>query len=150
MSSEQKQVDFYYLTRDPVEKLVAVLAQKTLDGGEKLLLVSSDFEQIEKMSAALWDAGSTSFLAHGIVGCPEDKSQPILISDECNPINQARFVALADGEWRDDALGFERTFYLFTQNEIDAARQAWRNLSMQENVQPRYWKQDGGRWVEGP
>ncbi|MEO9468855.1 DNA polymerase III subunit chi [Parasphingorhabdus sp.] len=150
MSSEQKQVDFYYLTRDPVEKLVAVLAQKTLDGGDKLLLVSSDFEQIEKMSAALWDSGPASFLAHGIVGCPEDKLQPVLISDECDPVNQARFVALSDGQWRDEALDFDRTFYLFTQKEVDAARQAWRDLSTRENVTPRYWKQDGGRWVQGP
>lgn len=145
-----RQVDFYHLTRDPVHKLVPVLAAKTLEGGENLLLVSGDFEQIEKISASLWKADPSSFLAHGIAGCPQEENQPILISDECQPVNKARFVLLADGRWREEALQFARTFYLFSTEEISAARDAWRSLSAIEDVTPRYWKQDSGRWVEGP
>lgn len=144
------QVDFYHLTRDPAEKLVPVLAQKTLDGGQRMLLVSSFVGQLEKLSNALWQAGAASFLAHDLAGKEQDDAQPILISGKCEASNGARFVALTDGEWRDEALAFDRAFFLFTTEQIDNARTAWRALSAKENVTPRYWKQDGGRWVEGP
>ena len=144
------QVDFYHLTRDPADKLVPVLAQKTLDSGQRMLLVSAFEEQQEKLSTALWDAGPTSFLAHEIAGKGRDDIQPILISATCDAPNGAHYIALADGEWRDDALAFERAFFLFTPEQIDNARAAWRFLSTKEGVEPRYWKQDGGRWVQGP
>ncbi|SIO07071.1 DNA polymerase III, chi subunit [Parasphingorhabdus marina DSM 22363] len=145
-----RQVDFYHLTRDPVEKLVPVLAEKTLGGGQRLLLVSANDEQVQQLSAALWDAGPGSFLAHNFSGCEAEKNQPILVSSDCRPGNGAKFVLLADGIWRDEALQFDRTFYLFSGQEISAARDAWRALSARENVTPRYWKQDNGRWLEGP
>lgn len=144
------QVDFYHLTRDPAEKLVAVLAQKTLDGGQRMLLVSSFVGQLEKLSKALWQAAPESFLAHGLAGGEQDDAQPILISAQCEATNGARFVALTDGEWRDDALAFDRAFYLFTAEQIDNARTAWRALSAKDDVTPRYWKQDGGLWAKGP
>lgn len=144
------QVDFYHLTRDPAEKLVPVLAQKTLDSGQRMLLVSGLAGQPEKLSAALWDAGPTSFLAHDLAGNGQDDLQPILISATCDAPNGARYIALTDGEWRDEALAFERAFYLFTVEQIDTARAAWRSLAAKEGVTPRYWKQDGGRWVQGP
>ena len=144
------QVDFYHLTRDPAEKLVPVLAQKTLDSGQRLLLVSGFAGQLEKLSAALWNAGPSSFLAHDLAGHGRDEVQPILLSDKCEAANGARYIALTDGEWRDEALAFERAFYLFTVEQIEDARAAWRLLSTKEHVTPRYWKQDGGRWVQGP
>lgn len=144
------QVDFYHLTRDPAEKLVPILAQKTLDGGQRMLLVSSFVGQLEKLSNALWLAGPSSFLAHDLAGKEQDEAQPILISGKCEAPNGARFVALTDGEWRDEALAFDRAFFLFTAEQIDNARTAWRALSAKDDVTPRYWKQNGGRWVEGP
>ena len=60
-------------------------------------------------------------------------------------------VALADGEWRDEALGFERSFLLFDNSRIDDARATWRKLSAAEDVETHFWKQDDrGRWSEGP
>ena len=144
------QVDFYHLTRDPAEKLLPVIAQKTLYSDSRLLVVSADFDQIERISAGLWQSKPESFLAHGLAGCETESAQPILISDECAAVNGARFIALADGIWRDETLAFERVFYLFTPDQIDDARKAWRTLTANEDATPRYWKQDGGRWVEGP
>ncbi|MEW4466511.1 DNA polymerase III subunit chi [Parasphingorhabdus sp. JC815] len=144
------QVDFYHLTRDPAEKLVPVLAQKTLDSGQKMLLVSGFNDQLDTISGALWDAGPTSFLAHELAGEGRDDVQPILLSTTCNAPNGAQYIALVDGEWRDEALAFDRVFFLFTAERIDNARTAWRSLSGKQDVTPRYWKQDGGRWVQGP
>ena len=144
------QVDFYQLTRDPAEKLLPTLAQRTLDAGERMLIVSDDFEQIEAISAALWTSKAESFLAHALAGGERDADQPILLSQDCEPANNARFVALADGQWRDVAPQTTRVFYVFAPDRLDDARAAWRTLGDQVDVERRYWKQDGRRWVEGP
>lgn len=144
------QVDFYQLTRDPAEKVIPVLAQRVLDGGGRLLVVSGEGDQLDRLSAALWNARPDSFLAHAKAGEGDDLLQPILLSPAPDAANSARFVALADGEWRDEALQFERVFYLFPPSHTDNARTAWRALANRDDVERRYWKQDGGKWVQGP
>ena len=144
------QVDFYQLTRDPAEKVLPSIAQRVLDGGGRLLVVSSDTGQLDAISAALWTSKADSFLAHAKAGEGDDAIQPILLSGEPVAANDAKFVAIADGEWRDAALAFDRAFYLFPPSHTDNARTAWRALGEREDVERRYWKQDGGRWVQGP
>lgn len=144
------QVDFYHLTRDPAEKLVPMLASKCLDADARVLLVSGNEDQRDRLSKALWTHNATSFLAHDFSGSEKEAHQPILISGDCHAPNAARFILLTDGQWRTEALEFDRAFYLFTGDEIAEARTTWRDLSDKDGVTPRYWKQDGGRWVEGP
>ncbi len=76
--------------------------------------------------------------------------QPILLAGSCEAANGARMIALADGQWRDEALQFERAFYFFDEASIDDARTSWRTLSKAEGITPRFWKQDGGKWRQGP
>lgn len=144
------QVDFYQLTRDPAEKVVPVIAQRLLDDGGRLLIVSSDARQIDVISTALWNSKADSFLAHGKLGEGEDALQPILLSNEPVAANDATHIVIADGEWRDEATGFDRAFYLFPPSHTDNARAAWRALAERDGVERRYWKQDGGKWVQGP
>ena len=55
------------------------------------------------------------------------------------------------GAWRDEALGFARTFYFFDNASLDTARGSWRALKDRPEVERRYWKQDErGKWVQGP
>ena len=132
------------------QRRIPVLAQRVLDGGGRLLVVSGEGDQLDRLSTALWSAKPDSFLAHAKAGEGEDALQPILLSGAMDATNGARFVALADGEWRDEALGFDRIFYLFPPSHTDNARTAWRTLASREDVERRYWKQDGGKWVQGP
>jgi DNA polymerase-3 subunit chi len=142
------QVDFYQLTRDPAEKILPVIAQRVLDDDGRLLIVSDDSAQLDVISSALWAAKADSFLAHSMAGEGDDALQPILLSDNVEAANKARFVVIADGNWRPIEKDFDRIFYLFLPSHTDNARAAWRNLS--EGVERRYWKQDGGKWVQGP
>ena len=143
------QVDFYQLTRDPAEKVLPPIAQRVLDGGGRLLVVG-DATRLDAISAALWNAKPDSFLAHGKAGQGDDYIQPILLSSEPVAANLAKFIVLADGVWRDEALQFDRAFYLFPPDSTDNARTAWRALGEKEGVERRYWKQDGGKWIQGP
>ena len=80
-----------------------------------------------------------------------EAQQPVLLSAEVAAVNGARNIALADGLWRDGALGFDRVFFFFDGGQVEAARQSWRDLQGCEGVETRYWKQDArGKWVQGP
>lgn len=139
------QVDFYHLGRDPLAPVLASIATRVLAGGGRLLVVTSEEAQAEMIDRALWEDNADAFLPHGREGA----DQPILIVPDCEPTSAARYVALVDGNWRDEALSFERVFHFFDDQSIDAARTAWRGVKGREGVEPRYWKQDeSGRWTQ--
>lgn len=144
------QVDFYQLSRDPAEAVIPAIARRILDSGDRLLVVSAERDQLDRISQSLWSAGPDSYLANDHANAALPEVQPILLASECNALNQAQHVALADGHWRDEALRFERAFYFFDDATINEARNAWRTLSKADGVTPRFWKQDGGRWRQGP
>ncbi|KUR76338.1 DNA polymerase III subunit chi [Novosphingobium sp. FSW06-99] len=142
-------VDFYQLTRDPAELVVPLLARSTLGAGERLLVVSDEPAQLGRISAALWQRVPDSFLAHGLAGGAHDARQPVLLGPAPDPVNGARYLALADGQWRDVG-GMTRVFLLFAPERIDDARGTWRMLGQRKGVERHYWRQDGGKWREGP
>lgn len=142
------QVDFYHLTRDPAERILPVLAARTLERGERMLIVSSDPEDRAALSRALWTFTPDSFLAHGDLDGPHPQVQPLLLADRVEPANGARFIALADGLWRDEALAFARAFLLFSDATISGARKAWIALGEHDGLERHFWRQDGGKWVE--
>ena len=144
------QVDFYQLTRDPAEAVIPAIARRILDNGGRLLVVSADRAQLDRISQGLWSAGPETYLANDHAGAPMPDAQPILLASDCVPANAARFIALADGQWRDEALSFERAFYFFDESSIDTARASWRMLRKAEGVTPRFWKQEAGKWRQGP
>lgn len=141
------QVDFYHLTRAPVDRVLPRIAERVLAGGERLLVVASDPALAERLDQILWTYSVDSFVPHARAGGDDDAGQPVLIAADVEPANGARHVALADGTWREAALGFERAFHFFDEDNIVAARAAWRSLSGREGVEPRYWRQDdSGKW----
>ena len=79
----------------------------------------------------LWDQGPASFLPHGLAGGADDARQPILLSTSPDAPNLARNMLIADGEWRDAALTYDRSFYLFDAATLEGARLAWKLLAGQ-------------------
>lgn len=144
------QVDFYQLSRDPVEVVLPAIAGRVLGLGARLLVVAQDAAMLTRISDGLWAGPPESFLAHGRAGQGNDAYQPILLSNAVAAGNGARHIALADGLWRDEALDFERAFYFFDTETIEGARASWKALSRREGVEPRFWRQEGRKWVQGP
>ncbi|MEO5494918.1 MAG: DNA polymerase III subunit chi [Sphingomonas sp.] len=143
------QVDFYHLTVTPLERALPSIAQRVVGGGGRLLIVSSDETQRGAIDRLLWSYAPESFLPHAQAGGEDDASQPVLIAAEIAPANEAANVALIDGEWRDEALGFERAFHFFDADRIQDARAAWKALADRDGVERRYWKQDdAGKWEQ--
>jgi len=139
-------VDFYHLTATPLERVLPAICEKVLAHGERMLVVA-DATTLARLDEQLWTYSKESFLPHGREG---GESQPILLSETAEAAGGAANVALADGEWREEALGFSRAFYFFDTGHIDSARGAWRALKGRAEVESRYWKQVEGKWVQGP
>ena len=143
-------VDFYHLAATPLERVLPKICERLLAEQERLLIVAEP-GLLDRLDSQLWSYERDSFLPHGKAEAPGAASQPILLSTKVEAGNGAGNVALADGVWRDEALGFARAFYFFDNSHLDTARGSWRSLKEREGVDRRYWKQDDrGKWLQGP
>ncbi len=142
-------VDFYHLAASPLDRVLPAIAQKVIDGGGRLVIVSGDDAQRAALDRALWTFAPESFLPHAQAGGDTDADQPVLIAASSEAVNGARNAALVDGRWRDEALTFDRAFHFFDEDSVVAARAAWKALADRDDVERQYWKQDeNGRWAQ--
>ncbi|MFN3989104.1 MAG: DNA polymerase III subunit chi [Erythrobacter sp.] len=140
-------LDFWQVTDDPIEKVVVLIARRTLDNGARLLIVSDNSDQRAAISRALWQAGAESFLAHGEADAPGAERQPILLSPSLEAPNGANHVVFADGRFRETA-GFARVFLLFTPEDAPHAREAWSAQNGRTDIERAYYAQENRRWVK--
>jgi len=141
-------VDFYQLGSAQPDSVIAAIAGKLLGEEQRLLVVADDDGLLARLDRQLWDQGGTSFLPHGIAGGPDDAAQPILLSTGTDAPNLARNMLIADGEWREAALGYDRAFYLFDEATLEGARLAWKLLAGRDGVERNYWALEDGRWTK--
>lgn len=141
-------VDFYQLGAAHPDGIIASIAGKLLDEQQRLLIVAADDALLARLDRQLWDQGAASFLPHGLEGGSDDAAQPILLSTGTDAPNLARNMLIADGEWREAALGYDRAFYLFDEGTLEGARLAWKLLAGREGVERNYWALEDGRWTK--
>ena len=140
-------VDFYQLGEATLESVVASVGQRLVGEGQRLLVEADDAALLARLDRLLWDQGEASFLPHGLAGGNDDSAQPILLSSSIDAPNLARNLLIADGAWREAALGYERAFYLFDGDSVEGARLAWKLLAGRDGVERHYWGHEDGRWV---
>ncbi|GAA4719466.1 DNA polymerase III subunit chi [Sphingomonas lutea] len=141
-------VDFYQLGATPPEQVIASIAEKLLTQDGRLIIVAEDEGTLSRLDRLLWDQGAASFLPHGIAGGADDARQPILLTTTPDAPNLARNILIADGQWREASLAYDRVFYLFDDATLEGARLAWKLLSGREGVERRYWANESGKWVK--
>lgn len=142
------QLDFWQLSRDPVERVVALIAARTRQAGERLLVIDSDAERRVGLGRAMWEGDPQAFLANGEASAPHAARQPILLSADCAAANGARYCVIADGDWRAEAEGFARVFLLFGDAGLQAARATWRKFDGRDDVTRSYYAQEEGKWAK--
>ena len=142
------QIDFWQYSQGSVERIVTLIADRVLAGGERLLVVDGNAERRASTSAALWGTRPECFLANGDAAAAHAERQPVLLSDECEAINGAKVAVLADGEWRDPPAGLDRVILLFSEAQVQPARAVWRQYDGREDVTRGYFAQDDGKWTK--
>ncbi|MEO6015535.1 MAG: DNA polymerase III subunit chi [Devosia sp.] len=141
---------FYHLESQPLERVLPVLLEKTLERGWRAVVETASRERAGAIDTMLWTYRDDSFLPHGIAGEETDAEQPVLVAaDDANP-NAAAVRFYVDRAVPQTAEGYERIVYLFSGHDPDAvseARVAWKALLPGNTL--TYWQQeDGGRWVK--
>jgi DNA polymerase-3 subunit chi len=141
-------VDFYQLGGAQPDAIIASIAGKLIGDEQRLLIVADDEAMLSRLDRQLWDQGASSFLPHALAGGADDAAQPILLSTGADAPNLARNILIADGEWREAALGYDRAFYLFDDATLEGARLAWKLLAGRDGVERNYWALEDGRWTK--
>ena len=141
---------FYHLETQPLERVLPLLLEKSLERGWRAVVETSSRERADALDATLWTFRDDSFLPHGIAGEATDPDQPILIAmGEENP-NAANVRFFVDRAVPPSAEGYERIVYMFSGHDPEAvteARVAWKALGPGNAL--TYWQQDeAGRWVK--
>jgi len=141
---------FYHLETQPLERVLPVLLEKTLERGWRAVVETSSPERAAILDAMLWTYRDDSFLPHAVAGEGHEADQPVLIAlDDANP-NAAAVRFFVDRAVPPSGEGYERIVYIFLGHDPDAvieARLAWKAL--QEGNALTYWQQDdAGRWVK--
>ena len=141
-------VDFYQLGAAQPDGVISAIAGKLIGENQRLLVVGSDEGLLARLDRQLWDQGAASFLPHGLAGGSDDAAQPILLSTGTDAPNRARNILIADGEWREAVLAYDRAFYLFDEATLEGARLAWKLLAGRDGVERNYWALEDGKWVK--
>lgn len=143
---------FYHLERQPLDHVLSILLQRTLDRGWRACVEASSAERVAALDEALWTYDDASFLPHGIAGEGNPAEQPILLTDRPHNPNGATIRFLVDGADPLAALAeseYERVLLLFDGLDDEAvadARRRWSALKAAGHS-VTYWQQDiDGRW----
>ena len=142
---------FYHLTRTGALEALPRLLGRTLDAGQRALVLCATDAMLADVSTALWACTSPDWLPHG--GADRSPAhpdwQPIWLAtglDGAAP-NNARFLFLLGGAAPKP--GFDRIFDLFDGNnedELAKARQRWL-AARAAGHRLTYWQQGERGWV---
>ncbi|GJE28802.1 DNA polymerase III subunit chi [Methylobacterium organophilum] len=141
---------FYHLQRQPLEKVLPSLIEKSLERGWQAAIQAVSEERLQALDDGLWTYSDDSFLPHGTDREPDSGSQPVVLTlRDVNP-NGASIRFLVEGaDLPADAESYARICILFDGNDQDAllrAREQWRAAKEQGHA-VAYWQQDeDGRW----
>jgi DNA polymerase-3 subunit chi len=141
---------FYHLQRQPLEKVLPALIEKSLARGWRVTVQASSDERMEALDAHLWTYRDDAFLPHGTDRAADAASQPVLLTTRDDNPNRANVRFLIDGaDVPTDTDGYERIVLLFDGDDPDAvaaARERWTQARAQ-GLAATYWQADEqGRW----
>jgi DNA polymerase-3 subunit chi len=143
------EVLFYHLERQPLEKVLPTLLERTLERGWRAVVQAGSAERIDALDTHLWTYSEGSFLPHGTARDGEPARQPVFLTmgDE-NP-NGAAVRFLVDGAAPAAFSGYARIVILFDGHDAAAVAEARRHWTAARSAgcQATYWQQGSdGRW----
>ena len=143
---------FYHLHRQPIEKVLPALLEKSLERGWRVIVQAATDERIEALDAHLWTYRDDGFLPHGTAKESEAAAQPVLLTTSDDNPNGANVRFLIDGvAVPGDAASYARIVLLFDGEDdeaVTAARARWSEAKAQ-GFDVTYWQPDEqGRWQQ--
>ena len=140
---------FYHLERQPLERVLPVLLEKTLERGWRAAVQTASQAYAEALDGHLWTYREDSFLPHGLASEHDAARYPVVVTaDDANPNGaQVRFVV--EGASLPDGSSYTRVVVMFDGRDEDAlaeARAKWKAARAAGHA-VTYWQQtDTGKW----
>lgn len=149
MSEAATEVLFYHLGRQPLDKVLPGLLEKTLERGWRAVVQAGSQERVDALDALLWTYADDSFLPHGTARDGMADQQPVFLTHRDENPNGATVRFLVDGAEAPDLAGYIRAVYIFDGRDEDAvvqARAEWKRIK-NAGLTATYWQQnEKGRW----
>jgi DNA polymerase-3 subunit chi len=140
-------IGFYHLTRTGIAAALPALLGRTLEAGERALVVCPDTASLAELDRALWLSQKPDWLPHGTAATPHPEWQPIFLTVEVeNPAAAGYLFRVGGAKAAPDA--FARVFDLFDGNDeaaVAAARARWREAK-EAGHGLAYWRQTETGW----
>jgi DNA polymerase-3 subunit chi len=141
---------FYHLESQPLERVLPILVEKSLERGWHVIVETGSEERAEVIDNLLWTYKDDSFLPHARAGGDADHLQPVLITTRPHNPNKADVRFFVDRAVPQSGEGYTRIVFMFSGHDPDAvteARTAWKAL--RDGNEVTYWQQEpGGRWAK--
>jgi DNA polymerase III subunit chi len=143
------EVNFYHLTRSSLEQALPRLLLKTLQAGQRAVVMVGSTERVDALNTHLWTFDPGSFLPHGSAKDGDATRQPIWLTHLDENPNSAAFLFLADRARSDRVGDYARCFELFDGRDeaaVGESRESWR-LYKTAGHSLAYWQQtESGGW----
>ena len=143
------EVLFYHLERQPLERVLPTLLEKSLERGWHAVVQAGTPERVEALDALLWTYRDDGFLPHGTSADGDADLQPVFLTDDTANPNAAQVRFFVDGSSAGDVGAYKRAVYIFDGNDPDAvqaARDEWSKLK-DAGHEITYWQQtERGTW----
>jgi DNA polymerase III subunit chi len=145
---------FYHLQRQPLEKILPGLIEKSLEKGWRVALQARSEERLQSLDSWLWTFSEESFLAHGRAGDADPELLLVYLTTGTENANGAALRLFVEGTQIAPALagpgaGYARAVALFdgaNSEELAIARSQWKELK-EQGFAVTYWQQgQDGRW----
>jgi len=145
------EVRFYHMTRSSLEAALPQMLEKTLERGQKAVVMAGSPARVEALNDHLWSYSGESFLPHGSAKDGFAERQPVWLTLEDERPNAAEVLFLTDGATSDNFEEFKSCVVLFDGKLAEAVQSARRQWVGYRDAghQVTYWQQDEeGRWSQ--
>ncbi|MCI0468133.1 MAG: DNA polymerase III subunit chi [Beijerinckiaceae bacterium] len=148
------EVWFYHLQRQPLERVLPVIIEKSLQKGWRVAVQTRSEERLDALDSLLWTFSDASFLAHGRAGDGDPDLQPVYLTVGTDNPNGAALRLFVEGAEIASALtasgtAYARAVMLFdgsNAEETANARAQWKTLKDMA-LPVTYWQQGvEGQW----
>jgi DNA polymerase-3 subunit chi len=143
------EVRFYHLQRATLETALPPMLEKTLERGQRAVVMAGSAERVEALTSHLWTYAERGFLPHGSKRDGQAERQPVWLTAEDENPNGAQVLFLTDGATSGHVGDFALCVELFDGNDADtvaAARRRWADYKSAGH-KLTYWQQTpAGRW----
>ena len=141
---------FYQLQAQPVERVLPILLEKSIERGWRVVVHTTSEERVVALDAHLWTFREDSFLPHGTFREPSAADQPVLLTTRDHNPNAATVRFLIDGApVPENAEEYDRIVLLFDGGDEDAVaefRKRWQAAKASGFVVTYWQADDSGRW----